>query len=42
MIPDAVIDEIRNRVDIVAVIGEHVQLRKAGRSFKGLCPGGIF
>src|SRR4029079_8560960 len=38
MIPDAVIDEIRNRVDIVAVIGEHVQLRKAGRSFKGLCP----
>jgi DNA primase len=38
MIPDAVIDEIRSRVDIVAVIGEHVQLRKAGRSFKGLCP----
>jgi DNA primase len=38
MIPDAVIDEIRSRVDIVAVIGEHVQLRKAGRTWKGLCP----
>src|SRR5215510_12771883 len=38
MIPDDVIAEIRSRVDIVAVIGEHVQLRKAGRSWKGLCP----
>jgi DNA primase len=38
MIPDATIDEIRSKADIVAVIGEHVQLRKAGRSFKGLCP----
>jgi len=38
MIPDAVIDEIRSKADIVAVIGEHVQLRKAGRNWKGLCP----
>jgi DNA primase len=38
MIPDSVIDEIRSRADIVAVIGEHVQLRKAGQSYKGLCP----
>jgi len=38
MIPDEVIDEIRSRVDIVAVIGQHVQLRKAGRNWKGLCP----
>ena len=38
MIPDDVIAEIRARVDIVAVIGEHVQLRKAGRNWKGLCP----
>ena len=38
MIPDDVIAEIRSRVDIVAVIGEHVQLRKAGRNWKGLCP----
>jgi DNA primase len=38
MIPDEVIAEIRGRADIVAVIGQHVQLRKAGRNWKGLCP----
>jgi DNA primase len=38
MIPDEVIAEIRSRADIVAVIGQHVQLRKAGRNWKGLCP----
>src|SRR5688572_6355072 len=38
MIPDEVIREIRDRSDIVAVIGQHVQLRKAGRNHKGLCP----
>ncbi len=38
LIPDEVIAEIRDRIDIVAVIGEHVQLRKAGVNHKGLCP----
>jgi DNA primase len=38
MIPDDVIDEIRTRADIVAVIGQHVQLKRTGRSWKGLCP----
>src|SRR6185295_16068355 len=38
MIPDDVISQIRDAADIVAVIGEHVQLRRAGTSFKGLCP----
>ncbi|HTL36265.1 MAG TPA: DNA primase [Kofleriaceae bacterium] len=38
MIADEIINEIRNRADIVAVIGQHVQLRKAGRNWKGLCP----
>jgi DNA primase len=38
MIPDEIISEIRSRADIVAVIGQHVQLRKAGRNWKGLCP----
>ena len=37
-IPDDVISEIRTRTDIVSVIGEHVTLRKAGHSHKGLCP----
>lgn len=38
VIPDDVKNEIRERADIVAVIGQHVQLRKAGRNHKGLCP----
>jgi len=38
MIADEIIAEIRSRADIVAVIGQHVQLRKAGRNWKGLCP----
>lgn len=38
MIADEIIDEIRTRSDIVAVIGQHVQLKKAGRNWKGLCP----
>lgn len=38
MISEDVIAEIRSRSDIVAVIGQHMQLRKAGRNWKGLCP----
>ena len=37
-IPEEVIGEVRDRTDIVAVVGERVQLRKSGGSFKGLCP----
>ena len=37
-IPDSVIDEVRTRADIVAVIGRYVTLRKAGRQYLGLCP----
>ncbi len=32
------IDDLRERTDIVEIISEHVQLKKAGRLFKGLCP----
>jgi DNA primase len=37
-IPDEVIEEIRERTDIVEVISDHVALKKAGRNYKGLCP----
>ncbi|MGH7570545.1 MAG: DNA primase [Gemmatimonadota bacterium] len=37
-IPDHVVDEIRDRADIVEVIGEVVELKKRGRNFVGLCP----
>jgi DNA primase len=32
------IDEVKARVDIVDLISEHVQLKRAGRNFSGLCP----
>jgi len=35
---EQVIEEIRSRVDIVALISEYVKLRKAGKSYVGLCP----
>ncbi len=37
-ITDAVMAELRSAADIVQVIGEHTRLKKAGRSWKGLCP----
>jgi len=38
MIPDDVIAQIRDAADIVAVISQHVQLKRSGTSWKGLCP----
>lgn len=38
MIGDDKIAEIRERTDIVALIGEYVALKRAGAQFKGLCP----
>lgn len=37
-IPEEVVDEVRKSNDIVDVIGEHVQLKKQGRNYFGLCP----
>ncbi len=37
-IPEETIQAIRDRVDVVDLIGRYVTLKKAGRSFKGLCP----
>ena len=38
MIPDHVVEEVRARADIVGIIGEFVQLKKAGKEFRGLSP----
>lgn len=37
-IPEHIIEQVRQRSDIVEIIGESVQLKKSGRSFVGLCP----
>jgi DNA primase len=33
-----IIDEVKERLDIVEVISGYVSLKKAGRNYKGLCP----
>jgi len=38
VIPEQKIDEVLERVDLVALVGRHVELKKSGRSFKGRCP----
>lgn len=38
MIPNNIIDDIRERADIVSVISEYVQLKKRGKNYLGLCP----
>ncbi len=37
-IPDTAIQEIRNRADIVGFVSRYVELKQAGRNWKGLCP----
>jgi len=32
------VEEIRNRINILDIISEYVALKRAGKSFKGLCP----
>ena len=33
-----VVDEVKQRLDIIEYIGRHVHLDKSGRYYKGLCP----
>ncbi|GMA60029.1 DNA primase [Alicyclobacillus fastidiosus] len=37
-VPEWFIQELRQKVDIVEVVSEYVQLRRSGRSYSGLCP----
>jgi len=38
LFPQSFIDEVRAAADIVAVVSDSVSLRKAGSTYKGLCP----
>jgi DNA primase len=38
VIPQAFIQDLLARVDVVDVVGRYVQLKKAGQNFLGLCP----
>lgn len=38
MIPDVVVERVREEADIVGVIGEFVKLKRVGTSFRGPCP----
>lgn len=38
MIPHEYIEELTRRVDIVALVGSYVQLKRKGRLYSGLCP----
>jgi len=37
-IPDEIIQQVLDRVDIVDLIGRHLSLKKSGRNYLGLCP----
>ena len=37
-IPESFISTLIDRTDVVEVVGRHVQLKKAGANFLGLCP----
>ncbi|MBA3598822.1 MAG: DNA primase, partial [Methylibium sp.] len=38
MIPQPFIDALLDRVDIVEIVGRHVEIKRAGKDFRGLCP----
>jgi DNA primase len=35
---ESAIEKLKERIDLVELIGSYVQLKKAGRNFKGICP----
>ena len=37
-IPENIIDEVRDRTDIVEVVSKFISIKKVGKNFKGLCP----
>ena len=38
LIPDELIEQVRDAADLVGVIGEHVELKRTGADYRGPCP----
>ncbi len=38
LIPDDVIEQVREAADLVGIVGEHVELKRTGSDFRGPCP----
>ena len=38
MIPDDIVERVREQADIVSIVGELVKLKRVGNSFRGPCP----
>lgn len=38
MIPQHIVDQVREATDIVQIIGEYIRLRRRGRSYDAVCP----
>jgi DNA primase len=38
MIPDEIIEQVRESADLVGIIGEHVELKRTGADYRGPCP----
>ncbi|HET6579258.1 MAG TPA: DNA primase [Gemmatimonadales bacterium] len=38
MIPDEIIDQVRDAADLVGIIGESVELKRTGSDYRGPCP----
>lgn len=38
MIPDDVIEQVRESADLISIIGEYVELKRTGSDFRGPCP----
>ena len=38
LIPDDVIEQVREAADLVGIIGEHVELKRTGSDYRAACP----
>jgi DNA primase len=38
MIPDELVDQVRDGADLVGIIGETVELKRTGSDYRGPCP----